>query len=59
MGHECRIRVILLSRHEANRYGKAKAKQLGITEDDVVRLIKEYRADEGVQHGKKRRKSGS
>jgi predicted transcriptional regulator len=31
---------------EANAYGRVKAKQLGITEADVVRLIKEFRAEE-------------
>jgi hypothetical protein len=32
---------------EANAYGRAKAKELGITEADVVRLIKEARVEEG------------
>jgi predicted transcriptional regulator len=32
---------------EANAYGRAKAEALGITEADVVRLIKESRVEEG------------
>jgi predicted transcriptional regulator len=32
---------------EANAYGRAKAEELGITEADVVRLIKEARVEEG------------
>ena len=28
---------------EANEYGRAKAAELGITEDDVVRIVKEER----------------
>lgn len=46
---------------EANAYGRAKARQLGITEADVVRLIKEFRA-EGTSDrpmGQRRRKTGS
>ena len=31
---------------EANTYGRAKAKEKGITETDVVRLIKEFRAED-------------
>ncbi len=31
---------------EANRYGRAKAESLGITEADVVRVGKEFRAAE-------------
>ena len=31
---------------EANTYGRAKAKEKGITEADVVRLIKEFRAED-------------
>ena len=46
---------------EANAYGRAKAKEKGITEADVVRLIKEFRAEEAprkeIGHG--RRKTGS
>ena len=47
---------------EANEYGRARAKQIGITEADVVRLIKEFRAEdaprkEAVRH--RRRKTGS
>lgn len=30
---------------EANAYGRARAKQMGITEADVVRLIQEFRAE--------------
>jgi len=47
---------------EANAYGRAKAKEKGITEADAVRLIKEFRAEDqpagrkkiahGVSHGK-------
>ena len=44
---------------EANAYGRAKAKELGITEADVVRLIKESRVEEGSskQSEHRRRKS--
>ena len=31
---------------EANEYGRAKAKEKGITEADVVRLMKEFRAED-------------
>jgi Arc/MetJ-type ribon-helix-helix transcriptional regulator len=31
---------------EANAYGRAKAKEKGISEADVVRLIKEFRAED-------------
>jgi predicted transcriptional regulator len=46
---------------EANQYGDAKAKQLGITEADVVRLIKEFRAEDAPRKeaGRRRRKTGS
>ena len=46
---------------EANAYGRAKAKQLGITEADVIRLIKEFRAEEAPRKetGRHRRKTGS
>lgn len=30
---------------EMNAYGRAKAKELGLTEDDVVRLVKEVRRE--------------
>ncbi len=44
---------------EANAYGRAKAKELGITEADVVRLIQESRVEEGSskQSEHRRRKS--
>lgn len=42
----------------ANRYGKKKAKEKGLTEKDVVRLIKEYRAEE-QQPGRRKRSTGS
>ena len=44
---------------EANDYGRAKAKELGITEADLVRLIKESRVEEGPleQSEHRRRKS--
>ena len=44
---------------EANAYGRTKAKELGITEADVVRLIKEARVEEGSleQAEHRRRKS--
>jgi hypothetical protein len=44
---------------EANAYGRAKAKELGITEADVVRLIKESRVEAGSleQSEHRRRKS--
>lgn len=47
--------------NEANAYGQTKAKQMGLTEADVVRLIKEFRAEEsGVkEEGRRRRKTGS
>ena len=46
---------------EANAYGRAKAKQMGITEADVVRLIKEFRTGEAQRKetGRRRRKAGS
>ena len=46
---------------EANQYGRAKARQMGITEADVVRLIKEFRAEDaaGKETGRQRRKTGS
>ena len=46
---------------EANAYGSAKAKEKGITEADVVRLIKEFRAEEAApkETGRRRRKTGS
>ena len=46
---------------EANEYGRARAKQIGITEADVVRLIQEFRAEEAPrnQTGRRRRKTGS
>ena len=46
---------------EANAYGRAKAKEKGITEADVVRLIKEFRAEEAPRKetGHSRRKTGS
>jgi hypothetical protein len=44
--------------NRANAYGRAKAKQLGVTEADVVRLIKEYRTEEAAP-GRRRRKTGS
>ena len=46
---------------EANEYGSARAKQIGITEADVVRLIQEFRAEEAPrnQTGRRRRKTGS
>jgi len=31
---------------EANSYGRARAKQMGISEADVVRLIQEFRAEQ-------------
>jgi hypothetical protein len=31
---------------EMNAYGRAKAKELGITEDDVVRLVRQYRREQ-------------
>jgi metal-responsive CopG/Arc/MetJ family transcriptional regulator len=31
---------------EANAYGRARAKQMGISEADVVRLIQEFRAEQ-------------
>ena len=34
---------------EANEYGRANAKEKGITEADVVRLIKEFRAEEAAE----------
>ena len=40
---------------EANAYGRAKAQQRGVTEADVVRLIKEFRAEVRPR----RRKTGS
>jgi metal-responsive CopG/Arc/MetJ family transcriptional regulator len=46
---------------EANAYGRARSKQMGITEADVVRLIQEFRAEEAPrnQTGRRRRKTGS
>jgi CopG family transcriptional regulator / antitoxin EndoAI len=46
---------------EANAYGRAKAKQMGLTEADVVRLIQEFRAAEAPRKdtGHRRRKTGS
>ena len=46
---------------EANAYGRAKAKAKGITEADVVRLIKEFRAGEAPRKetGHRPRKTGS
>ena len=47
---------------EANAYGRAKAKAKGITEADVVRLIKEFRAEEAAGNqpaGRKRIAHGS
>ena len=44
--------------NQANAYGRGKAKQIGITEVDVVRLIKEFRAEEAAS-GQRRRKTGS
>jgi len=46
---------------EANAYGRTKAKQLGITEADVVRLIQEHRseADAPKDARQRRRKTGS
>jgi len=44
--------------NQASAYGRAKAKQLGVTEADVVRLIKEYRTEEAAP-GQRRRKTGS
>lgn len=32
--------------NEVNAYGRAKAKEMGITEKDVNRLIHEYRAEQ-------------
>ena len=43
--------------NRANTYGRGKAKQMGITEVDVVRLIKEFRAEEAAPG--RGRKSGS
>jgi metal-responsive CopG/Arc/MetJ family transcriptional regulator len=42
---------------EANAYGRARSKQMGITEADVVRLIQEFRAEEAPrnQTGRRRR----
>ena len=34
---------------EANAYGSAKARQSGITEADVLRLIKEYRTEGDIR----------
>jgi metal-responsive CopG/Arc/MetJ family transcriptional regulator len=44
----------------ANEYGRAKAQQAGITEADVVRLIKEFRTEEATpkEIGRRRRKTG-
>ena len=44
--------------NRANTYGRGKAKQMGITEVDVVRLIKEFRAEESAP-GPRRGKTGS
>jgi metal-responsive CopG/Arc/MetJ family transcriptional regulator len=46
---------------EANAYGRAKAKEKGITEADVVRLIQEFRTKEAARKGTghRRRKTGS
>jgi predicted transcriptional regulator len=44
---------------EANAYGRAKAKELGITEADVVRLIKESRVEEGSPKQSEHRRSKS
>ena len=46
---------------EANAYGRARAKQMGITEADVVRLIQEFRAEQAPRKetGGQRRKTGS
>ena len=46
---------------DANAYGRAKAKQMGVTEADVVRLIKEFRAEEASRKetGHRRGKTGS
>ena len=46
---------------EANAYGRAKAKEKGITEADVVRLIKEFRAEDAPRKetGHRPRKTGS
>ena len=46
---------------QANAYGGAKAKQMGITEADVVRLIKEFRVEERARDdaGRRNRKIGS
>jgi len=46
---------------QANAYGRGKAKAEGITEADVVRLIKEFRAEEGSpkETGQRRRKTAS
>ena len=45
---------------EANAYGRAKAGQLGLTEADVVRIVKEFRAAEATptEAGRSRRKTG-
>ena len=46
---------------EANAYGRAKAKQMGLTEADVVRLIQEFRSEEAPRKETvhRRRKTGS
>jgi hypothetical protein len=44
---------------QANEYGRAKAKHLGITEADVIRLIKESRAAETPPKVGRRRKIGA
>jgi metal-responsive CopG/Arc/MetJ family transcriptional regulator len=46
---------------DANAYGRVKAQQLGVTEADVVRLIKAFRAAEGARAEvrPRRRKTGS
>jgi len=43
---------------EANSFGRDKAQRMGITEADVVRLIKEYRVEEAAS-GTRRRKTAS
>jgi CopG family transcriptional regulator / antitoxin EndoAI len=47
--------------NEANAYGRSKAKQMAVTEADVVRLIKEFRIEEAAHKDarQRRRKTGS
>jgi CopG family transcriptional regulator / antitoxin EndoAI len=45
---------------QANAYGRTRSRELGITEADVVRLIREFRAKEAPRRetGRRRRKTG-